>query len=788
MGAWTMSGGRRAADARGSAAAEAARPARAVGGVAARREHLPVARVCVDLVPRTSTACSSTSSRRRSRTTRRARAPGSRCGSVRRTSTATSWSASTRPSTTARCSRVRKVVSAEPVLTPQVARLARAVADRWAGTLERRAAPRDPRAARPGRGRGARTGGPQRPGPPSPSGHRVGAVPRRSGLPPARHRRRRPAGGVVRAARCRRASGGPTRSRRRSPRACWAARGARRGARRPGHRPGARRAGGRRRPALDARDDAAAPSGSPPTTARRRGTGRSSPRCAVRRRSSSAPGRRRSPRSPTSGSPWCWDDGDPLHAEPRAPYPHVREVLALRVRARAVRAARRPRTGAASRRRPSSSRGWAREVAADRATTRARAAARAGADVGRARPRGTGRRRAAARPRRGARCGTGWPTARSSCRCRGPGYVPAVACGRCRAAARCGVCHGPLGLTTADGVPHVRLVRAAGHGLAVHRVRCGRAAVGPRRLGADRRGARPRVPGRPDPRLGRPCGRRRAGVRRRTCRRSSSRRPAPSRSRPGGYAAALLLDAAVSTAGASLRTGEDALRRWLDGRGAGASGVRGRDGRARRRRRGAGRRRRSCAGTPSGYASRELAERAELALPPAVRMAAVTGPRDAVDTLLSRLDLADAEILGPVPVDAGRAGRARAGRPGRSSACRVPAARRWRARCPRRWRCAAPAARAARCASSSTRRSSDDRHRRARPRQRARAVGPVPAVRRAAPGARTTEAFLVDFDFMAFNHLQDAGAPGPTRGRTWPRARPSTCRRSTCTSSTSPTR
>src|SRR6478752_258987 len=30
---------------------------------------------------------------------------------------------------------VRKVVSAEPVLTPQVARLARAVADRWAGTL-----------------------------------------------------------------------------------------------------------------------------------------------------------------------------------------------------------------------------------------------------------------------------------------------------------------------------------------------------------------------------------------------------------------------------------------------------------------------------------------------------------------------------------------------------------------------------------------------------------------------------------------------------------------------------
>ena len=32
-----------------------------------------------------------------------------------------------------------------------------------------------------------------------------------------------------------------------------------------------------------------------------------------------------------------WDDGDDLHAEPRAPYPHAREVLALRAhRARAA--------------------------------------------------------------------------------------------------------------------------------------------------------------------------------------------------------------------------------------------------------------------------------------------------------------------------------------------------------------------------------------------------------------------------------------------------------------------
>jgi primosomal protein N' (replication factor Y) len=115
---------------------------------------------------------------------------------------------------------------------------------------------------------------------------------------------------------------------------------------------------------------------------------------------------------------------------------------------------------------------------------------------------------------------------------------------------------------------------------------------------------------------------------------------------PGGYAAALLLDAAVSTAGVSLRTGEDALRRWL----AAAALVRQEGvvvlvGDAEERATQA-----LVRWDPAGYASRELGERVELALPPAVRMAAVTGPRDAVDTLLARLDLADAEILGPVPI------------------------------------------------------------------------------------------------------------------------------------------
>jgi primosomal protein N' (replication factor Y) len=69
-----------------------------------------------------------------------------------------------------------------------------------------------------------------------------------------------------------------------------------------------------------------------------------------------------------------WDDGDDLHAEPRAPYPHAREVLALRAH----------RTGAAvliggfARTAESTSlvaSGWARPVVADRAVLRDHAAA-----------------------------------------------------------------------------------------------------------------------------------------------------------------------------------------------------------------------------------------------------------------------------------------------------------------------------------------------------------------------------------------------------------------------------
>ena len=53
---------------------------------------------------------------------------------------------------------------------------------------------------------------------------------------------------------------------------------------------------------------------------------------------------------------------------------------------------------------------------------------------------------------------------------------------------------------------------------------------------------------------------------------------------------------------------------------------------------------------PAGFARRETTERRAAHLPPASRVATVTGPVDQVDAAVRALDLPDgAEVLGPVP-------------------------------------------------------------------------------------------------------------------------------------------
>ncbi|WP_146925565.1 primosomal protein N' [Cellulomonas xylanilytica] len=615
----------------------------AVGGVPPA-EHLPVARVCVDLVP---AHLDRVFEYLVPATLADTAVPGTRVkvrfgaqdvnGYVLDRVAESEHDGALQP--------VRKVVSTEPVLTPRVARLARAVADRWAGTLNdvlRLAIP-----ARHARVE-AEAPAPADAGPtPSPSA--TAWAPYRGGSAFLQHVT---AGGA--------------------PRAVWTALPGAAGERWPDAIAQAVAAcvlGGRGALVVvpDARDidrvlaaleDGGIPRWTPGTAggavrlaaddgpaARYR-----SFLAALRGRARVVVGTRASAFAPVAdlGLAVVWDDGDPLHAEPRAPYPHVREVLALRSELEqcALLVAAHGRSVEAQALVES---GWAREVVADRPTTRARAArvlALTSVELAREGPAAAARLPAPA-----------WRTLRDRL-ADGPvlvqvpraGYVPAVACGRCRAAARCGVCHGPLGLTTADGVPTCGWCgRLATDWRCTE---CGAGVLRSVRVGSERTAeelgrAFPGVPIRVS-------GARAAGGVLATVADVPAvvvATPGAEPVAPGGYAAALLLDAAVSTAGTSLRTGEDALRRWLAAaalvRPASAGGTVVLVGDAEERVTQA-----LVRWDPSGYASRELAERVELALPPAVRMASVTGPRDAVDILLSRLDLADAEILGPVPVDA----------------------------------------------------------------------------------------------------------------------------------------
>jgi primosomal protein N' (replication factor Y) len=115
---------------------------------------------------------------------------------------------------------------------------------------------------------------------------------------------------------------------------------------------------------------------------------------------------------------------------------------------------------------------------------------------------------------------------------------------------------------------------------------------------------------------------------------------------PGGYAAVVLLDTWLPLARAELRAEEEALRRLLNA----AAMVRP-GGRV------------VVVGAadhpvlqalvrwdPAGFAEREAAQRAEARLPPASRMATITGAAGAVDDALTLLsEPAGTELLGPVP-------------------------------------------------------------------------------------------------------------------------------------------
>ncbi|PUB26098.1 replication restart DNA helicase PriA [Promicromonospora sp. AC04] len=357
-----------------------------------------------------------------------------------------------------------------------------------------------------------------------------------------------------------------------------------------------------------------------------------------------------------------WGDGEETLAEPHAPYPHARDVLALRAE-REDAAFLLGSPGRTVQAQALLASGWARELAAPRDVVRARAPrVRALTSVELARD---GAAAAARLP------SAAWRAAREALE-RGPvlvqvprsGYLPVVACSRCRVAARCGHCHGPLGLPHAEGAPQCTW--------------CGRLAGGWRCAECGWTGLRSVRVG--SARTAEELGRAFTGVPVRLSSASAPggvldavpATPALVVATPGaepvaeaGYAIALLLDAAVMTGGTGLAAGTEALHRWL----AAASLVRpGPQGQVLLVGDGApGPTQALVRWDPAGFAERELDERAELHLPPAVRVAAVTGDRTAADAVVGRVGLREdpgtgSGVLGPVEVDPDASGRGPGGR------------------------------------------------------------------------------------------------------------------------------
>ncbi len=339
----------------------------------------------------------------------------------------------------------------------------------------------------------------------------------------------------------------------------------------------------------------------------------------------------------------CWDDGDDLHTEQRAPYQHIREVLLLR----AAQAGASVLIGGISRSTEAQRlvrNGWAQPIQPERPTVRQTV------------PRVVNTADSFERARdplamKARLPEAAWRVAQDGLR-NGPvlvqvartGYAPNIACQRCREPARCTHCSGPLAQTSRNSPPTCRwCARPAnawtcpfcnGQQLRLSTVGAGRTAE---ELGR----AFPSVPvissaadhvhtSVPDaPAL-------------------VVATPGAEPVAPTGYAAALLLDGQSMLNRESLRAGEEALHRWFSAaalvRPAHEKGtvVITAD-------------EQSIVGhlvrwNPAGAAERELLQREELGLPPAVRVAAITGQSAALNQLIERADLpASIRVVGPAP-------------------------------------------------------------------------------------------------------------------------------------------
>ena len=343
-----------------------------------------------------------------------------------------------------------------------------------------------------------------------------------------------------------------------------------------------------------------------------------------------------------------WDDGDDLYAEPRAPYPHTREVLLLRAHDTGCAAI----VGGTSRSVEAAalvSSGWAKELVAARDDVRARAPV---VSITGATDRELERDPAA----RSARLPSSAHVAIRSALEHGPvlvqaprrGYAGGLVCDTCREPARCPACTGPLHLPQPQLPPRCRW--------------CGADTLDRTCPACGSRGLRAAVIG--DVRTAEELGR---AFPRTPVRRSSGDRvlesventsaivvatPGAEPPAQGGYAAVVLLDTWLMLARPELRTAEEAVRRWFNAAALARPADEG--GRV------------VAVGDPAqpglqalvrwdpaGFADREADERRSAHLPPASRIALLTGAPEAVESAVAALRLPPGtELLGPVPVEA----------------------------------------------------------------------------------------------------------------------------------------
>lgn len=329
-----------------------------------------------------------------------------------------------------------------------------------------------------------------------------------------------------------------------------------------------------------------------------------------------------------------WDDGDPLLAEPLSPGVHARDAALLRqeLDGGALVFAGHTRTTDVER---LVAVGWVRDLPAAR-----RLSPRVVLSANR-----EGESRAARIP------SSAFAAARAALaegpvlvQVARPGYAPVLVCAKCRHPARCAHCGGPLHAARQGAVPTCTwcgraahawacpecsstLLRMASSGSERTADELGRAFPGTRIIVADGDHPVAEVDDRP------------ALV-------VATRGAEPLA--PGGYRAVILLDGDRMLMAEDLRIGESCLRWWSNAAALAAPGapvhlvgVGGEVARA------------LATWTQAAYARVELADRAPLRMPPTVRVAAVDGPRRAVDAALAELRQAvpelDAEaVLGPL--------------------------------------------------------------------------------------------------------------------------------------------